>query len=137
MNITPEMIITVIGSIVGGGGIGAYIKAKADSKKTGVESAMEQSESIINRWKELESHADDRSKDLERKTEELSKKVDVLTEEVSQLRAEMDDIQSEYKSLESDYASMSRYATQLEGIIQKLNPDYILPIRPVTRHSIS
>ena len=35
MNITPEMIITVIGSIIGGGGIGAYVKAKADSKKTG------------------------------------------------------------------------------------------------------
>lgn len=137
MNITPEMIITVLGSIIGGGGIGAYIKAKADSKKTSIESAMEQSESIINRWKELESHADDRSKDLEKKTEELSKKVDVLTEEVSQLRAEMDDIQSEYKSLESDYASMSRYATQLEDIIRELAPNYVMPIRPITRHNIS
>lgn len=137
MNITPEMIITVIGSIIGGGGIGAYIKAKADSQKTSVESAMEQSESIINRWKELESYADDRSKDLEKKTEELSKKVDVLTKEVSQLRTEMDDIQSEYKSLESDYASMSRYATQLEGIIRVLAPNYVMPIRPITKHSIS
>ena len=137
MNITPEMIITVIGSIIGGGGIGAYIKAKADYKKTSVESAMEQSESIINRWKELESHADDRSKDLEKKTEELSKKVDILTEEVSQLRAEMDDIQSEYKSLELDYASMSRYATQLEDIIREIAPNYVMPVRPITRHNIS
>lgn len=137
MKISLEMIIAILGSIIGGGGLGAFLKARADAKKTDTESVIAQSESIINRWKELEAQASYHSSDLEKKTAELTARVDALTKEVAKLKSEMESIRSEYRVLEVDYVLMSRYATTLEGIIRKLDPQYILPDRPITKHSIN
>lgn len=137
MKISLEMIIAILGSIIGGGGLGAFLKARADAKKTDTESVLAQSESIINRWKELEAQASYHSNDLEKKTEALTARVDALTKEVAKLKSEMDNIRSEYRVLEVDYVVLSRYATTLEEIVKKLDPEYVLPERPITRHSIN
>lgn len=130
MNFDFELIVAIIGVLLGGGGLAAYIKARSDLLKTKSEIRnADKSADIVNltntisalqsSYRELQDRYQEAIKECYERNDIISNRIELLEKEYIQQEKEKLNLQDRVRKLETDLREANKKIAELRSDLDK------------------